>query len=52
MKNLTPIEQVAYQEGYHKAKENYKNNFKYGYYTGFAFAVITYIFCLTFNLYM
>ena len=52
MKKLTPEEQVAYQEGYATAKKNHKDDFKYGYFTGLIFALITYLFCLTFNLYI
>jgi hypothetical protein len=52
MKNLKPIEQVAYQEGYADAQQKYKGDFLYGFYTGLVGAIITLIICLTFNLYM
>ena len=49
MKKLIDTEQVAYQEGYAHAKKKHKNDFLYGFYTGFIGVIITIIFCLTFK---
>jgi hypothetical protein len=51
MKNLKPLEQVAYQEGFYNAKKRYKNDFQYGLFTGMFFSFLLVLFCLTFNFY-
>ena len=52
MKKLSPIEQVAFQDGFASAQKKHKNDFLYGFYTGIvAFCIVAFL-CLTCNFYM
>ena len=51
-KKLSPIEQVAFQDGFASAQKKHKNDFLYGFYTGIvAFCIVAFL-CLTCNFYM